>query len=106
MFTFCIDVSCLQKIPWEKSQFTFEFWVFSLPQGLALWQHFACQFLYCLSVVKLYYGLIDLDHDSKVVVQGFSKVKLSKTMQILAFSANLSDWTFFCSDSLRKRLDW
>ena len=36
MFTFCIDVSCLQKIPWEKPQFTFEFWVFSLPQGLAL----------------------------------------------------------------------
>ena len=36
MFTFCIDVSCLQKIPWEKSQFTFEFWVFSVPQGLAL----------------------------------------------------------------------
>ena len=55
---------------WKKLGFTSEVWVFSLFCEFYLapsWQHFGSRCLCQLSLVELYYRLIDLNQDSKVI---------------------------------------
>ena len=69
------------KKNWSLGIFTF-LWVLA-----PSWQHLGCQFLHQLGLVKLYYWLIDLNQDSKVI-QGVKWEKLYKTMKILMFFVN------------------
>ena len=57
-------------------------WVLAPP-----WQHFGCQFLCQLNLVKLYYQLIDLHQDWKDIL-GVKQQKLLKTMEILTVFVN------------------
>ena len=66
---------------WSLGIFTF-LWVLA-----PSWQHLGCQFLHQLGLVELYYWLIDLNQDSKVI-QGVKWEKLYKTMKILMFFVN------------------
>ena len=69
------------KKNWSLGIFTF-LWVLA-----PSWQHLGCQFLHQLGLVELYYWLIDLNQDSKVI-QGVKWEKLYKTMKILMFFVN------------------
>ena len=69
------------KKNWSLGIFTF-LWVLA-----PSWQHLGCQFLHQLGLVELYYWLIDLNQDSKVI-QGVKWEKLYKTMKILMFFLN------------------
>ena len=70
----------LQIYLWNLGIFTF-LWV------LAPWQHLGCRFLCHSNLVELYYQLIDLNQDLKVI-QGVKSGKLKKTMGILTFLFN------------------
>ena len=62
--------------------------IFTFLCVLALsWQHFGCCSLCQPSPAELYYWLIDLNQDSKVI-QGVKWEKLYKTMKILMFFVN------------------
>ena len=69
----------------KNLKFTSEVWVFSLLWVLApSWQHFGRWFLCQLNLVELYYRLIDLNQDSKVIQGG----EIMKTLKILTVFVN------------------
>ena len=69
----------------KNLKFTSEVWVFSLLWVLApSWQHFGHWFLCQLNLVELYYRLIDLNQDSKVIQGG----EIMKTLKILTVFVN------------------
>ena len=69
MFTVSSDVLCLQQISQKKLEFIY-LWrlgICTFSGGLApSWQYVGCWFLCYPSLAKLYYGLIDVDLNSKV----------------------------------------
>ena len=79
MFTDSSDVLHLQHFLKKKLEFTLNFGYlhFQTRSSTSFRQHVGCRFLCYPSLAKLYYGLIELDRDSKVV-QGVKREKISK----------------------------
>ena len=64
-FLVIVMVYRVSNIFLKKSEFTSEVWYFHFSVSSRL--HFGCPFLCQPSLVKLYYQLIDLNQDSKVI---------------------------------------
>ena len=74
------QISAKKNLPLKFRYFNFPFlWVLT-----PSWHHLGCQFFCQLSLVELYYRLIDLNQDSKVI-RGYNKKNFKNQWKLQQF---------------------